>query len=263
MRRIALFSDVHANLPALDAVLADAEAAGVQERYCLGDLVGYGPDPEAVVDRVRSLGIPTVRGNYDRGVGGLTGECGCYYATSQQAADGEASYEFTTNALGNLDRAWLFGLPDEIRFEHGSARVLLAHGSPRKINEYLTPDRTDELLARLAVEAGADVICVGHVHQAYHRAVPLATAFAHYVNAGSVGKPKDGDSRACWVEVVLGTEDEVRQGALGDPARGAAGLSGVWVGALIRRIGYDVDSVARRMLELGLPRGLAEALRAG
>jgi len=79
--RIALFSDIHGNLTALDAVLADIDACCILERYCLGDLVGYGPDPTGVIDRVRELAIPTIMGNYDEGIGNRSGECGCYYVT--------------------------------------------------------------------------------------------------------------------------------------------------------------------------------------
>ncbi|MGA8892626.1 MAG: metallophosphoesterase family protein, partial [Anaeromyxobacteraceae bacterium] len=130
----------------------------------MGDLVGYGPDPAAVVDRVRSLGIPTVRGNYDDGIGNRRGECGCYYATDEARADGAASYAFTDAALNDADHAWLAALPDELRFEAGGLRVLLVHGSPRKINEYLLLDRPETQLVRLAEQAGADVVCIGHIH---------------------------------------------------------------------------------------------------
>ena len=135
MRRIALFSDVHANLPALDAVLGDIEAAGISEVYCLGDLVGYGPHPTQVVVRLRDAGIPTIKGNYDEGVGERRGECGCYYATDQAKIDGMASYRFTDETLDDTDHDWLAGLPGDIRIDHEGARILLAHGSPRKINE--------------------------------------------------------------------------------------------------------------------------------
>src|SRR5450759_202818 len=111
MRRIALFSDIHGNLPALDAVLDSIAAAGVRELFCLGDLVGYGPDPEGVIDRIRARRILTVRGNYDEGIGMRRGECGCYYATEQAKRDGETSYAFTSRAVGDEDAAWLASLP--------------------------------------------------------------------------------------------------------------------------------------------------------
>jgi predicted phosphodiesterase len=245
VKRIALFSDVHGNLPALDAVLQDIERTGLNEVYCLGDLVGYGPDPAGVVDRVRRLGIPTIRGNYDDGVGKRLGQCGCYYATDQAKSDGEASYAFTDSALDDADHEWLAALPDSIRFRDGDTRVLLAHGSPRKINEYLLPDRSDQQLARLAAEAEADVVCIGHIHIPYQRLVATGSGTdertVRYISDGSVGKPKDGDWRACWTELAL------------DGAGGAQ--------ATFHRVEYDIDTVSQAMRDAGLPETLVSALR--
>ena len=264
MRRIALFSDVHGNLTALDAVLADIDATGVTERYCLGDLVGYGPEPAGVVERMRSLAIPTVRGNYDDGVGNRRGDCGCYYATDEARANGAASYAFTDAAIPDADAAWLAALPNQLRLEPAGARVLLAHGSPRKINEYLLPDRTDEQLARLATEADADVVCIGHIHIPYHRAMSAQDGRRiHYVSAGSVGKPKDGDPRACWVELVLGDEAAVCASVREDAAAGPVGDGRVSVAACVHRVAYDAPAVAAAMRAVGLPDELADALVRG
>ena len=102
MRRFALYSDIHGNSAALDAVLADIAAAGITERYCLGDLVGYGPDPSGVIERVRATGDPVIRGNYDDGVGHRKGGCGCYYGTPEAKVDGEVVCEAEMGfALGN------------------------------------------------------------------------------------------------------------------------------------------------------------------
>jgi len=241
MRRIALFSDIHGNLPALDAVLADVRTSGIEEAYCLGDLVGYGPDPAGVVDRIRSLGIPTIRGNYDDGVGNRRGECGCYYATEQARADGAASYAFTDAALNDADHEWLAALPDDIRLDVDGLRVLLAHGSPRKINEYLLLDRPEWQLARLADEAKADVVCIGHIHIPYHRTLTGGDGrIVHYISSGSVGKPKDGDPRACWVEFAFETVCALQ--------------------AVVHPVGFDVAAVARAVVAAGLPPTLARAL---
>jgi predicted phosphodiesterase len=242
MRRIALFSDIHGNLPALEAALADIEAAGITERYCLGDLVGYGPDPAGVIDLLRASGIPTVLGNYDEGIAQRRGECGCYYATEQARSDGAASYSFTEAHVDDERAAWLAALPARIQLEHGDVRILLTHGSPRKINEYLLPDRTDAQLARLAEAAGVDVVCVGHVHVPYLRTIDRAPMTSiRYVSTGSVGKPKDGDPRACWAELLL--------------------AHGGGVDAHFHRVPYDIDSVAAAMEIAGLPATLVSALR--
>jgi predicted phosphodiesterase len=242
VRRIALFSDIHGNRAALDAVLADIDSCAIAERYCLGDLVGYGPDPAGVVDRMRASAIPTILGNYDEGIGNRRGECGCYYATPLARSDGAASYTFTEARVDDDRAAWLAALPHELRLEHGGRRVLLVHGSPRKVNEYLLPDRTDQQLVRLAEAAGADVVCVGHVHVPYHRAVTgAAAARVDYVSTGSVGKPKDGDPRACWVELLLDDDGQVD--------------------AVFHRVAYDIDAVVAEMRAAGLPETLASALR--
>ena len=243
---MALFSDIHGNLPALDAVLHDIAVASIGGRnvMCLGDLVGYGPDPAGVVARMRETGIRTLRGNYDDGIGRRRGECGCYYATPEAREDGAESYVFTDAALGESDHRWLADLPDHISFEVGDVRVLLAHGSPRKINEYLLPDRTDEFLARLADEAKADVVCVGHVHMAYHRIVHgEAGRVIDYVSVPSVGKPKDGDPRAGWTELTIGDDGGVE--------------------AAVHRVEYDVAAVVAEMERVGLPARLREALPRG
>jgi predicted phosphodiesterase len=262
MRRIALFSDVHGNSVALDAVLADIEASGSGETYCLGDLVGYGPDPAGVVQRIRDLGIPTIRGNYDDGIGNRRGECGCYYVTEQAKSDGAASYAFTDAVLGDADKDWLAALPDDLRFDYEGVRVLLAHGSPRKINEYLLLDRQDPQLARLAEQAKADVVCVGHVHIPYHRALTGTDERPiHYVSSGSVGKPKDGDPRAGWVELLLGEPGEIEAAAAQDTSITEAGSTHVWVGAITHRVEYDIERVTAAMSAAGLPETLTEALR--
>lgn len=240
MRRIALISDIHGNDLALDAVLADIETRGFTETYCLGDLVGYGPEPEAVVSRIRDAGIATIRGNYDEGVGTRRGDCGCYYATAEAREDGDASYAFTDAALSDDAHAWLAALPERIELAEAGLRILLVHGSPRKINEYLMPDRTDEQLARLALEAGADVVCHGHVHLPFQRRIEAGERVVQYVSVGSVGKPKDGDLRASWTELVIDAD---------------AGLE-----AVVHRMPYDARAVADAMVAKGLPERLARAL---
>lgn len=262
MRRFALYSDIHGNSVALDAVLADIDAIGITERYCLGDLVGYGPDSPGVIARVKATGDPVIRGNYDDGVGFRKGQCGCYYGTPEAKSDGEASYTFTDGALTDLEHGYLTTLLDEVRLDADGVRVLLVHASPRRINEYLMLDRPEAHLGRLAEDADADVICFGHIHTPYHRAVRTETGrIAHFISDGSVGKPKDGDPRACWAEVVIGSAEEVETFAPYDTSAECAG--GAWVGVSFRRVAYDVDAVANAVLAAGLPSRLAQVLRDG
>ncbi len=243
MRRIALYSDIHANVPALEAVLADIVCAGIAERYCLGDLVGYGPDPSGVIARVRATGDPVIRGNYDDGVGKRAGSCGCYYPTDADKAIGAESYARTDEALDDVEHGYLASLPDDVRMDVEGARVLLCHGSPRRINEYLMPDRPESNLAKLADLGVADVVCVGHIHIPYHRVLTADDGRAvHYVSDGSVGKPKDGDPRACWAELVFGTKAEVNAACEGDRGAGPVGAPGVtervWLGVVFHRVEF-------------------------
>lgn len=240
MRRIALYSDIHANVPALEAVLADIERCGLAERYCLGDLVGYGSDPSGVIARVRATGDAVIRGNYDDGVGKRLGSCGCYYPTEQDKAIGAESYARTDAALSGAEHEYLASLRDDIRLGADGTRILLCHGSPRRINEYLMPDRPDSNLAKLADIGEADVVCVGHVHIPFHRVVTADDGRSvHFVSDGSVGKPKDGDPRPCWAELVFGTKAEVHAACPDDRAAAPIGLvdgnDHTWLGVTFHR----------------------------
>ncbi len=244
MRRIALYSDIHANLPALEAVLGGVDASGIEERYCLGDLVGYGADPSSVIARVRATGDPVIRGNYDDGVGKRAGSCGCYYPTDEDKRIGAESYARTDAALDGAEHEYLAALRDDIRLGVDELRVLLCHGSPRRINEYLMPDRPDDNLAKLADIGEADVVCVGHVHIPYHRVLTADDGRAvHFVSDGSVGKPKDGDLRACWAELVFGTKAEVNKACGDDRAAGPVGMPGererLWLGVRFHRVAFE------------------------
>ena len=234
--RLAIFSDVHANLPALEAALADIEAAGVDVRYGLGDLVGYAPWPNEVLERLAAEGVPIVMGNYDDGTAFDRDECGCAYTTPVEQALGDRSFAWTKKRVSATNRDWLRTLQPEIRFEADGLRFLLVHGSPRRMNEYLYEDRAEATFARIAADAGADVIVCGHTHRPYDRTV----AGVRFVNVGSVGKPKDGDPRACWA--LLETSPD-------------------GIAVEFRRVKYDVERTAVAILASDLPAEFADQLR--
>lgn len=235
--RIGIVSDIHGNLPALDAVLADLSTRQVDALYCLGDLVGYGASPNAVVQRIRDEGIPTIMGNYDDGVGFDRDECGCAYRDPQERALGDRSFAWTKDHTTETNKAYLRTLLPEIRFNASDQRVLLVHGSPRRINEYLFEDRPIASFRRLAAGSQADLIVFGHTHRPYAKLVDRVW----FVNAGSVGKPKDGDWRACYV--LLSPGDEL-------PAQ-------------FIRLPYDVERAARAIRETELPHEFADDIERG
>lgn len=236
--RLAIFSDVHGNLPALDAVVEDIRRQQVDAVYCLGDLVGYAPFPNEVVERVHGDRIPTIMGNYDDGVGYDRDECGCAYREAEERRLGDQSLRWTRDHVTAENKRLLRELLPEIRVTIDGQRLLLVHGSPRKINEYLFEDRPDSSFQRLATTSNADFIIFGHTHKPYAKRV----GDVWFVNVGSVGKPKDGDWRACY--------------AIVDPAASEP--------AAFVRVDYDLARVTDAIRRSGLPVEFAIALeRAG
>jgi predicted phosphodiesterase len=193
----AVFSDVHGNLPGLEAILADIERRGVPHTLCLGDLVGYGPSPNDVALLVRDRDIPSLMGNYDQGIGFETGDCGCVYKTDEQRAEGAVSLAWTQEAVSDEVKAYLRTLEDHFVLATPAGDLLAVHGSPRRINEYLFEDRPASAMERMAREYPYPAILFGHTHVPYARPVGQTT----FVNVGSGGRPKDGDWRVCYAVV--------------------------------------------------------------
>lgn len=279
--KIALFSDIHANLPALEAFFASIEQQKPDTLYCLGDLVGYNIWPNEVINEIRRRGIPTLAGNYDFGVGRASDDCGCAYKTEEEKANGAISISYTNQIVKDEERAYLRTLPAHIRVEfqlnHDKFNLLLVHGSPRRVNEYLFEDREEKSLLRIMQDADADIMCFGHTHKPYHRilpsvadepsagpSVPLTrrtagatlpsapsdfrvSGFRHAINIGSVGKPKDGDPRGCYVLLHINDHSNT------------ADKDNIRVEFI--RFAYDVEKAARAVEGSPLPQAFADALR--
>jgi predicted phosphodiesterase len=244
--RYLVLSDVHSNLEALDACLADAGRRGWDRALVLGDLVGYAADPAAVIERVRALApAAIVRGNHDKVVSGLEPADGFNHVARVAA-------EWTAKALGDADRAWLAALPRGPVIVN--ALIEICHGAPFDEDEYVF----DELDAVRALETAARPLCLfGHTHHpivfelrdgALAASEPRGTTrvalegedVRWLVNAGSVGQPRDGDPRAAYAIV-----DE-RARAMD-----------------IVRVEYDVAAAQRKIVEAGLPEPLAARLVKG
>ena len=243
MASITIFGDIHANLPALEAVFQDIEARGLGNLYCLGDLVGYGVFPNEVVELIRERDIPTLMGNYDQGVGNNSNDCGCAYKGDIERKRGELSISWSNKRTSDDNKAFLRKLPAHIPVQLDDLKVLLVHGSPRKVNEYLFEERPDDSLERLLDLAQSDVLVCGHTHLPYHKVLPSGR---HVVNAGSVGKPKDHDPRACYVELTA---------------------NGRNLDVAFIRVPYDVERAAQAIEatpeEGGMPHPFAQMLRNG
>jgi len=235
VERVAVITDVHANLPALEAVLEAIERIDVDAVYCGGDLVGYGPHPNEVCRLIEGRSILTIYGNYDYAIGRDLEDCGCAYRDQRDRELGQRSVDWTLAHTDERSKAFMRSLPFDLRFGLGGERVRLVHGSPRKVNEYLFEDKPARTFERIAAGADCDVLVFGHTHQ------PWVHEYGGvlFVNCGSVGKPKDGDPRAAFA--LLEAEDGR-------------------VTARIERVGYDAEAVARELADAGLPGEYAEKL---
>jgi putative phosphoesterase len=234
--RVAVITDIHANLPALDASLAAIAAIGIDDVFCGGDLVGYGPHPNEVCRLIETRGIPTIYGNYDHAIARDQNDCGCAYVTQHDRELGQRSVAWTLANTDQRSKQFMRGLPFDLRFEVADKRVRLVHGSPRKVNEYLFEEKPARLYERLAAQADCDVLVFGHTHKPWIHEY----GGVRFVNCGSVGKPKDGDPRAAFAILDLDPDGDVR--------------------ASIVRVPYDAESVARAIAAAGLPGEYAEKL---
>jgi predicted phosphodiesterase len=245
--QLALISDIHANLQALDAVLADIDARGdTHAIYHAGDLVGYSSSPNEVVARLQSRGIAGIAGNYDSTVATDYKHCGCKSETPRQEELAHISYEYTRSAVTAATKQYLASLPFmlDVRPLGGHTpgpRLVLVHGTPTLNTLYWTEDRPNDFCLKMAASVSlkrGDVIAFGHTHKPWHREVEGI----HFVNTGSVGRPKDGDWRAGYVRLTLdGSEPRVE----------------------FVRVPYDVDAAAHGVIATGLPQEFAEFLQTG
>lgn len=245
--RYALISDIHGNLPALEAVLRDIaarpEVGGI---YHLGDLVGYSPWPNEVIARLEERGIAGVAGNYDSTVATNYKHCGCRSENARQEELAHQSFSWTCAAVTPAMKRKLAALPARIDLKPlgghvAGPTVSLVHATPLSNLVYVTEDRPDSFLSNLARQGGlkeGDVLCFGHTHKPWSRVVEGVT----FVNTGSVGRPKDGDPRAGYVLLEVD----------GSGAR-----------VEFVRVTYDVDAAAAGVIAAGLPHEFATFLRTG
>lgn len=233
MKRIAILGDIHANLPALERVLAHAGTASIDEVWNTGDSVGYGPFPNPVVEIIQSQTPPilSIQGNFDREV--------VEYPESpetwrqKQPAEKRLAYHHAHHALTRANRSYLDALPQEIRLQAQGYRILIVHGSPASNEEHLYPDTPESRLRELAQMAAADVVICGHSHRAFVRRV----AGVWFVNTGSVGRADDGDPRTCYGLLTFERNS---------------------FHARHYRLAYDVERVVRAVRAQGLPEAFAK-----
>ena len=234
--KVALLSDVHGNLPALHAVLEHARTHDVDQIWNLGDLVGYAPFPNEVIETLHQTVDHGLVGNYD--LKALRFEKKRKKWKRSKSAEKYSALNWNHDHLSQSSREILGNLPEEERLSINGQSVLLVHASPVSNKEALSPETGEGRLTQLAHAAGADVVVCGHSHRAFSRRI----AGTRFVNPGSVGRPEQGDWRASYAQVTFGTDT---------------------VDVAFFRVAYDIDRVTEAIVRAGLPERFCHVLRLG
>ena len=252
----AVISCLHANLAAVEAVLDDIDSQGIQTITCLGDLVGYGPQPNEVVELVRQREIPTCQGCWDEDIIDGLNACECSYPSQLAERRGHRAHHWTADLLTKENKAFLAELPMTLRRD----KLLFVHGSPNSQHEYLLPDMNAFAALERVETAGAETLFCGHTHQPYVRELrqgsirvkvqqrdkgaptdqELELPMRRIVNAGSVGEPRHGSTKATYV---------IHNDNTGE--------------VTIREVDYDVAKTCREIVDAGLPEVFAWRLSHG
>jgi predicted phosphodiesterase len=238
--RIAVFGGVYNNYLALEAALEDVKSRGAEAVYCLGDLGAFGPHPDRVFPLLDGHGVYCIQGNYDNSIGNDLADCQCGYTDPRDNHFARLSYDYTYRNTSPANRAWMRQLPSQRRLQLGRYRLLLCHGSPRRMNEFLWESTTPtHFLDRLARDHGADVILATHTGIKWHRRLP---GDRHFVNAGVLGRPENDGRTNVWYALL-----EVNPG-----------LTVEFV-----PVAYDHRRLAREMREEKLPEEFVETVLTG
>ncbi|NCO73946.1 MAG: metallophosphoesterase family protein [Cyanobacteria bacterium] len=244
--KIAVMSCIHANLPAFEAVLKDIDENQCDSIYSLGDLVGYGPHPNEIVNKIRELQIPSVQGCWDEDIVEGLNSCECSYPSLLAEKRGIIAHEWTNQQITAENRQFLAKLPHTIKLEN----LCFAHSSPNSNHEYILPEMDAFTALERVLSADADVLFCGHTHIPYDRTLnagmlqirvnqsnieseserQFQTPIKRIINVGSVGEPRHGRPNATYV--IYNTETEE---------------------IILREVGYDYQSTCRDIIEKGLP----------
>ena len=203
LSRIAVFGGLYSNYLALEAALRDARRRGVEACFCLGDLGAFGPHPDRVFPLLHEYGVVCIQGNYDNSIGNELADCQCGYTDPRDNYFARISYAYTLENTSAIHRAWLRDLPAQQRLRLRNHRVLMCHGSPRRMNEFLWESTTPtHFLEHVAAAHEADVILATHTGIKWHREL---SGERHFVNVGVLGRPEN-DGRTCvWYTILEAT----------------------------------------------------------
>jgi putative phosphoesterase len=234
--KIAVLGDIHGNIEALKSAYEVVLSREVDKIYHLGDVGGYAPFVNEAVDFLIEHKIEGVQGNYDYNTAADSEHCGCKYEDPVQAEFADRSFAWTKKHASERSKVFMRDLPETLSFSANGKRVLLFHAAPHKNNLYWYEDRPEKFFLEMAGKTSADIMIYGHTHRHYRKDI----AGKVFINAGSVGKPKDGDPRACVALIEI------------TPLK---------ISSEFLRVSYDVDKTAIAIIESGLPSYFADRLR--
>lgn len=198
--RIAVFGGIYSNWLALESALRDVKSRGIDRIYCLGDLGAFGPHPDRVFPLLHEHDVKCIQGNYDNSIGNNLTDCQCGYTDPRDNYFAKISYDYTYQNTSEENRRWMTTLPQQRHIELGKHNVLLSHGSPRRMNEFLWESTTStHFLEKLIQNHQADVILTTHTGIKWYR--PLSEN-RHFVNVGVLGRPENDGQRCVWYTIL-------------------------------------------------------------
>lgn len=235
---LVFISDIHGNIEALESVIKDIKdkQISLENIYCLGDLVGYGPRPNEVIELIKKCNIKTILGNYDEAVGFYLPTCGCNIDTPRDKIKTQNSLNWTGQHTSENNKEFLRDLEEQISLEIRDYELLLTHASPYSINDYIYENDTEKQ-EEIAENLEEDIVVFGHTHYPYYKKIKDKL----FINIGSVGRSKDGDNRACYCIVEIGEIVNIQ----------------------FVRVPYDVEKVAKEIEKSELLDEFAELIRTG
>jgi predicted phosphodiesterase len=238
--RLGFFGGIYSNSRSLEAAVADVRRRGADGLYALGDFGAFGPHPDRVFPILLEAGAQPIQGNYEESLSTGATDCHCGYTDPRDNHFAQLSYDYTFERTSEEWKRWMGTLPRERRLDVGGRRVLLVHGSPRKINEFLWESTSPVVfLERLLVDAGADVLVCTHTGLHWKRRLPSGKLV---VNAGVLGRPANDGMTCVWYAMVtFGRDVEVE----------------------FVPVSYDHEALAREMEAERLPPEFIETIRTG
>ena len=239
--KAAFIGGIYSNYHALKSTLADIDRRNVDAVWFLGDLGAFGPYPDRIPELLIEKSIPGIQGNYEQSLASGSTDCNCGYTDPRDNQYAQVSYDYTAKHTSPHYKNWMGELPLQVRLEVDGLRVLLCHGSPRKINEFLWQSTTpDPFIDRLCQESKCDVIVCTHTGLHWQKRTERGN---HIVNAGVVGRPANDGRTNVWYTLV-------------DIERGRLNVEFV-------PVGYDHERLAREMREEKLPEEFVKTILTG